>query len=199
MLAMFYSPFTNSTVSRLDLREPHPHAPLSSVSCSARYSSCTDRSGTDTIQGQLISPLHKNLQLGISPHNLSSHKRRGRALIGRDGGCSHNLFRNAPTCRSADTNLHKIYHERRGGGWNRGKPDGKKRRKSRGTKTLEGEGQDFVHTHSSTPVQVFHQPWASFTQKLNLLWPEVILFYLPDKKGKHFYPWEQCRESLWFF
>lgn len=94
----------------------------------------------DANQGQLISAVREeNLQPGTkNPHNLSGHESSGQSLIGRDGGSSRKTCRNAPTYRSADSVLHKIFRGRRGCGLNREKPDRKGRRKK--YRTEHGQG-----------------------------------------------------------
>lgn len=151
MLSMFHSPLINSPVSRLVL-----HTTSSARHIHVRYSTLYLLKLVHRLQRYKYYPrsahhgsTQKDLQLGTSPHNLSSDKPRGQLLIGRDGGYLNNLCRNAPTCRSADMLLHKIFQERRRCGWNRGKPDRKGRRKSCSTEKQAGEGQGFGLLYST--------------------------------------------------
>lgn len=147
----FYSPSTNAPPSRSPPRDTHPRA----IYAMLRAGATTAAFKKDANQGQLISAVRvEKRQPGTKKkkktHNLSAHESRGRSLIGRDGGCSRKICGNAPTYRSADSVLHKIFRGRRGCGLNREKPDRKGRRKK--CRAEHGQGNvvnnSVINSHS---------------------------------------------------
>lgn len=139
----------------------HPHDHLHETHIHERYTLCYElvrlpqllkKTQTKVSSSRLCA--QKNGSLGQKkkkkPNNLSAHESRGRSLIGRDGGCSRKICGNAPTYRSADSVLHKIFRGRRGCGLNREKPDRKGRRKK--CRAEHGQGNvvnnSVINSHS---------------------------------------------------